>query len=196
MIDATLVIGVAVVGVLALCRYGIPSLFVGYCNAWLEGRQKLAWAMLCSGLLMIVLGVFATGLATGAMLNEFSAAPAFADNRPDSIAPSPALTAPCKVLSVHDGDTLKVRIQFEADIRLLDCWAPEITGESKPEGMKSQQHLQRLALGQNAIVHIPLNHENIGRATSMGRILGKVYVDGKDMSAEQVKAGFATETKQ
>lgn len=125
------------------------------------------------------------------------AAPALSDAAPfpANAVPTPALTAPCKILSVRDGDTLKVRIQFEADIRLLDCWAPEITGSSKPEGMKSQANLQRMALGRDAILHIPLSHENIGRATSMGRILGRVYVDGKDLSAEQVKAGFATEEK-
>jgi endonuclease YncB( thermonuclease family) len=110
--------------------------------------------------------------------------------------PAPSITAVAKVLSVRDGDTLKVRIQFECDVRLLGCWSPEITGAVKLEGMKARDNLQRLALGKTGIVHIPLTSENIGKATSMGRILGRVYVDGKDLSAEQVKAGFATESKE
>jgi endonuclease YncB( thermonuclease family) len=112
------------------------------------------------------------------------------------IVPAPSITAAAKILSIRDGDTLKVRIQFECDVRLLDCWSPEITGDEKPEGLKARDNLQRLALGKTGIVHIPLTSENIGKATSMGRILGRVYVDGKDLSAEQVKAGFATESKE
>jgi endonuclease YncB( thermonuclease family) len=124
-------------------------------------------------------------------------APAEAPAPPVEVAvPAPSITAAAKILSVRDGDTLKVRIQFECDVRLLDCWSPEITGAEKPEGMKARDNLQRLALGKTGIVHIPLTSENIGKATSMGRILGRVYVDGKDLSAEQVKAGFATESKE
>jgi endonuclease YncB( thermonuclease family) len=109
--------------------------------------------------------------------------------------PAFGMTVPVKVLSVRDGDTLKVRVQFECDVRLLDCWAPEVTGPEKLEGFKSRDSLMRMALGKTGVLYVPLSHENIGRATSMGRVLGHVYVDGQDLSAEQVKKGFAKPEK-
>jgi endonuclease YncB( thermonuclease family) len=109
--------------------------------------------------------------------------------------PTVGLTTVGRVVSVQDGDTLKVEIKFVADIRLLDCWAPEIKGDERQKGFSSRDHLKKLAEGKNAVVHIPLTHENIGRATSMGRILGKVYINGDDLSYEQIRKGHATKDK-
>lgn len=109
--------------------------------------------------------------------------------------PAMGFTGGGRVLSIQDGDTLKVEFRFIADIRLLDCWAPEIHGPTKEAGIRSREHLKKLAEGQPCIVHIPLTHENIGRATTLGRILGKVYVNGDDLSYEQVRKKMATKEK-
>lgn len=111
------------------------------------------------------------------------------------VAPEVAFTLPASVLSIHDGDTLKVRVQFEMDIRMIDCWAPEVTGKEKPLGIISREHLRKLAEGKDAVVHIPLTSANIGKLTSMSRVLGRVYVDGVDLSEYQVTAGHAARTK-
>lgn len=106
------------------------------------------------------------------------------------------ISVPGKVLSVHDGDTLKVECRVVMDIRLLDCWAPELKGESKEAGIRSREHLKRLADGKPCIVHVPWNAENIGKMTTLGRVLGKVYVNGDDLSYEQVRKKMATKTKE
>lgn len=110
--------------------------------------------------------------------------------------PAMGLTIPGKVLSVQDGDTLKVEFRFTANVRLIGAWAPEITGATKEAGIKSREHLKRIAEGQPCIVHIPLTSDNIGKATSMGRVLGKVMVNGDDLSYLQVRAKMATKKKQ
>lgn len=111
------------------------------------------------------------------------------------LVPSMGVTLPCRVLSVHDGDTLKVECKFVMDIRLIDCWAPEITGDEKPKGLKSLANLKKLAYDKTGVVFIPL-HENIGKATSMSRVLGRVYINGDDLSYMQVSKKFATKTKE
>lgn len=109
--------------------------------------------------------------------------------------PNPGITLPCKILSVHDGDTLKVECRFQMDIRLLDCWAPEITGDEKPDGLISKEALRKLVDGKEGFVTVPLTSENIGKATSMSRVLGRVVVDGVDLSEQQVRGKFATKEK-
>lgn len=110
--------------------------------------------------------------------------------------PSVGLTMPCKILSVHDGDTLKVECKIVMDVRLLDCWAPELHGEDRLKGMKSRDNLKLIADGKSGIVYVPLTSDNIGKATSMSRILGRVYIGGDDLSYEQTRKGFATKTKE
>ena len=107
----------------------------------------------------------------------------------------PGITLPCRVISVHDGDTLKIECRVEMDIRLLDCWAPEIHGDEKQDGLKSLENLKKIAEGKDGVVTIPLNGPNIGKATSLSRVLGKITIDGKDLSDQQVKGGFAAPTK-
>lgn len=109
--------------------------------------------------------------------------------------PQHGIALPCKVLSVHDGDTLKVECKFTMDIRLLDCWAPELSGENRLAGFKSRDNLKTMAEGKIGIVSVPLNSDNVGKVTSMSRVLGRVLVNGDDVGYLQVKGGFATKTK-
>lgn len=115
---------------------------------------------------------------------------------PPSTMPQLGVCVPCKILSVHDGDTLKVEVRFTADIRLLDCWAPEISGPQKEAGIRAKVNLQKLAEGQQGTVYVPLTSENIGKATSLSRVLGEVRVNGDSLSYLQVKGGFAGKTKE
>jgi len=110
--------------------------------------------------------------------------------------PQLGITLPCKVLSVHDGDTLKVECRFTMDIRLLDCWAPELSGADRLAGFKSRDNLKAIAEGKTGIVSVPLTSDNIGKATSMSRVLGRVLINGDDVGYLQVQGGFATKTKE
>lgn len=109
--------------------------------------------------------------------------------------PAMGFTVPARVVEVYDGDTLTAEVKFVMRVRLLDCWAPEIKGPDRLKGFAARDNLKKLAEGKTGVLHIPLTSENIGDATSMGRILGKMIINGDDLSYEQVKAKHATKTK-
>lgn len=124
------------------------------------------------------------------------------------------ISLPGKCISVHDGDTMTVEFKFRASVRLLDCWAPELkrhakdkngndlidkkTGkpvlEDNPDGQAAMRSLKRLADDKPCAVFIPFN-QDIGKMTSMGRVLGKVYVNGDELGYEQVRLKHASKTK-
>ena len=104
------------------------------------------------------------------------------------------------VSGIHDGDTIKVKVTKEYSVRLIDCWAPEITGKEKDQGLKSKAGLESMiSVGDNVIVEIPT--ENNQPQTTLGRVLANVYKDidndgeHDNISMEMVKRGFAKEKK-
>ena len=109
--------------------------------------------------------------------------------------PTPMIRFAATINDTIDGDTIAISTEFSAHIRLLDCWAPEL--KSGEPGLASKRNLIRLtSKSQRCIVEVPL-HDDIGKCTSLGRILGRVYVEGQDadLSTLQVQGGFATRGK-
>lgn len=112
--------------------------------------------------------------------------------------PAHGWSTSCLVDRVIDGDTVEVTVTRKLRVRLLDCWAPEIHGAEKPEGMKSANHLKELALGANGTLFIPTEDaRNMGDILTLGRVLGYVWIDGSDISLSelQVQSGHATKDK-
>jgi len=104
------------------------------------------------------------------------------------------------VQSIHDGDTIRVTCTREYPIRLINCWAPEITGKEKEQGLKSKAGLESLLkIGDKVTVEIP-TEKNQPKST-LGRTLAFVYKDldgdgiDDNISKEMVKRGFAKEKK-
>ena len=107
--------------------------------------------------------------------------------------PSAAITLPCRVVSVHDGDTCTIELTTRANIRLLDCWAPELSeGES---GQRARQRLAELVEGKEGLVTIPV-HETLGKSFTFGRLLARLRVDNRDVSEAMVSEGFATKQRE
>ena len=107
--------------------------------------------------------------------------------------PTPILRIPCKVIEVVDGDTLTVEVTLQARVRLKDCWAPE-TGT--PEGDLARQYMRRVSLHKDGVLEVDLaSMRRLDDAFSFGRLVGRVYVDGNDLSQRIVLAGHATTTK-
>lgn len=136
------------------------------------------------------------GLAGKAGVEAANAAesPAIAE-RPVPTLPAPMIRVPAFVNEVHDGDTLTVHVEFSMRVRLLDCWAPELK-DGEP-GRRSKANLIKLAAQKPCVVEVPL-WDDIGKSTSLGRILGRVTVQGQnsDLSTQQVQGGFATRRKE
>lgn len=114
--------------------------------------------------------------------------------------PSPGYTLTGEIVDVYDGDTLTVEYKFRTKIRLLNCWAPEIKTtdlEEKEAGLESAAHLREFADCRSCVVYIPTGEaRSLSDILTFGRVLGFVYVDGKNLSKYQTDEGFATKEKQ
>jgi micrococcal nuclease len=94
-----------------------------------------------------------------------------------------------KVTRVDDGDTVKAEGSgIEIMVRLVGIDAPETSRKKhelgQPFSQRSTKHLAGLVLNQNvAIKGYDMDRYN--------RILGEIFVDGKNVNLEMVKMGFA-----
>ena len=127
--------------------------------------------------------------------------------------PQPGWTTVGEVVAVPDGDTVRIRLTREIDVRLLGCWAAESRRDprikshidqdaAKLRGIAAKEHLTRIALGKRCTLTIPTHTDDegdtasdIGDVFSLSRALGRVWVGGKDLSELQVERGYATRTK-
>ena len=126
--------------------------------------------------------------------------------------PQPGWITVGEIVAVKDGDTVKVRITREIDVRLVGCWAdesrrdPRIKSDidreaAKLRGIAAKEHLRRVALGKQCVLMIPTQTDgdettsDVGDVFSLSRALGRVWVDGQDLSELQVERGYATRTK-
>lgn len=111
--------------------------------------------------------------------------------------PSPQWTTHAQCLRVIDGDTIEVEIRRTMRVRLLDCWAPETRTTDhteKQRGLAAKEHLRRIE-GRKVVVHVPLSDAgDVSQVSTLGRVLGYVWVPGEATSVnqQQVQFGFAT----
>lgn len=99
--------------------------------------------------------------------------------------PEPGLTVVAEVVSVHDGDTIKVRITREFDVRVRDIDTPELKSVEGKEVQKIVENLVRTA--KKVIVFIPSNDPTkLMDFNSFNRVVGDVYLDGESL-AETVR---------
>lgn len=123
--------------------------------------------------------------------------------------PEPGITTRCVVARVIDGDTVEVSITKILTVRLLDCWAPETRTtdlEEKARGLAAKAHLEDLAEGRFALLHVPADESGrVGDVFTMGRVLGDLWISPGtrfiprelvNVAEEMVAHGFATKTKQ
>lgn len=87
-----------------------------------------------------------------------------------------------RVVGITDGDTLTVldASHQQHKIRLMGIDAPE---RKQPFGERARQNLAHLAFAQEVTVQWRKKHRN--------RLIGKVLVNGVDVSLEQIKSGMA-----
>ena len=124
--------------------------------------------------------------------------------------PAPGWTTRGIISRVIDGDTVEVTIKRTIRVRLQDCWAaekrldpslPPIDREAaKLRGIASAEHLRRIAEGHECTLHVPTHPgdnetQDIGDSFSMGRAVGRVWINGTDLAELQVRKGYATREK-
>jgi len=92
-----------------------------------------------------------------------------------------------KVVKVHDGDTIRLRVDFrnfDFPLRFLDIDAPEMNAGGK----ESRDWLRDRILNQDVDILID-RHQRVGK---WGRLLGKVFFGGMDIGEEMMGLGMAT----
>ena len=99
-----------------------------------------------------------------------------------------AATLQGKVVSVADGDTIKVldATNTQHKIRLQGIDAPE---KAQAFGQKSKQSLSQMVYNKQVVVEYQ-------KKDKYGRTLGKVILNGTDVCLEQIKLGMACHYKQ
>ena len=94
-----------------------------------------------------------------------------------------------KVFRVTDGDTITVRDgRIEKTIRLVGIDAPEVSHKkrkpSQPFAQAATKHIAGMVLNKNVEI------KEYGQ-DRYGRVLAVVFLDGKNVNLEMVKAGYA-----
>ena len=93
----------------------------------------------------------------------------------------------CKVVDVHDGDTLRVKWSerdFTFPIRLIDIDAPELDTE---RGTSSQKWLENQVMGKE--IEVLVDPSN--RVEKWGRLLGTIFHAGNDINSLSMMLGHS-----
>lgn len=101
-----------------------------------------------------------------------------------------------KVVSVYDGDTIRVDIDLgfniimrNETIRLYGINTPELRGDEKADGYASKDKLLELMpIGSDITITTIKDTKE-----KYGRYLGIIYVNSMNINEELVKTGFAVE---
>ena len=112
--------------------------------------------------------------------------------------PKPSITFRGQIVKVIDGDTIELEVVRRVRVRIQDCWAPETRTrdlDEKQRGLAAKAFLETLAFRQTAIVHVPMPSDRFGDATSMGRVIGDVWIGDDSIADVMIAAGHATRTK-
>lgn len=113
--------------------------------------------------------------------------------------PPIGLTTFAKLVRIKDGDTAVVEVTRTIDVRFLDCWAPEIHGDEKPQGDEAKAYLASLiSPGETVVLHVPGSDDGkLADLMTLGRVLGYLWRTGDTLSLSErmVRAGHATTEK-
>ncbi len=91
-----------------------------------------------------------------------------------------------QVIDITDGDTFIINntANQQMRIRLQGIDAPEA---AQSFGSNAQKHLSKLLSGK----WVSIEFDPRGKPDKEGRIIAKIYLDGRDIGLEQIKSGFA-----
>lgn len=103
------------------------------------------------------------------------------------------LTLPARVVDVTDGDTVVIEVRRQIRVRLEDCWAPELRHAG---GIEAKRFLEKLIDGKDVAVQVGLEPDGrFGDKMTFGRVVGRIAIDGKDVSELMIEAGHATKER-
>ena len=103
--------------------------------------------------------------------------------------PYSSIAGQFKVVRVYDGDTVKaVGHDIEIKVRLVGIDCPETKKRKHKSGQPFGQKAKKFLAGMVLNKTVDIKGYGLGR---YNRIIGVVFVDGKNVNLEMVKAGLA-----
>ena len=115
--------------------------------------------------------------------------------------PPKGFTTDARIVRIIDGDTVDIEVVRKVRVRLEDCWCPETRTrdrEEKVRGYAAKRHLRDFIWehGADLVVFIAASDDNeLKDIFTFGRVVGRVFVDGVDISEMMVSDGHATKSK-
>lgn len=107
----------------------------------------------------------------------------------------PGVVVPGRIVKTTDGDTLVVEVTLRIAVRIVGVKTPEVRGAERPDGLIAKRRLEELIGGRTTcLVGIRSDRgPTLGDATSLGRVLGEVWVDGdaESLNRKMMSAGYA-----
>lgn len=83
-----------------------------------------------------------------------------------------------KLTRILDGDTVEVTITIPFRVRLLGV---DVAEKNTELGKRALQFVSSF-LNKDCKVYVPINTKNLLDATQLGRVLGQIWIDGKNLS--------------
>lgn len=116
----------------------------------------------------------------------------------EDIPTEPAYLYRAEVVRVIDGDTVDVDIDLgfyvwirKQRIRLVGIDAPELTGETRQQGLEATEYLKSLIDGESIILRTVKGKDGGDRDDSFGRWLGTIYHGDMDVNVEMIRSKHA-----
>ena len=113
--------------------------------------------------------------------------------------PPEGFTTKAKVANVVDGDTVDVIIKRKVRVRLQECWSPETRTKDiveKQKGIAARSFLVTRLLDKEVVLHIPADNEgDLKDVFTFGRVIGRLFLKGEDISEMMVESGHASKEK-
>lgn len=106
--------------------------------------------------------------------------------------PEPGFCTLAKVISVTDGDTIKVELRRTFNVRLKGIDVFELDGEM---GKAAKTFVKNLIEGKEVTLFVPSNNSlSLMDVNSFNRIVGEIWVDNSNLRDILQKEGFEKTT--
>lgn len=143
----------------------------------------------------VILAIFFSGFSLGAFMEKNYSHYVFAGEPPER-----GISTTAVITDWYDGDTAKATISLKVRLRTLDCWAPEVKGSQRPQGLLSKARVEELApAGSEVRIFIPTTGR-LQDSLTFGRPLAHIWIEQEDgtflnIGETMVEEGFATKEK-
>jgi len=113
----------------------------------------------------------------------------------DSVSEADLYVYAAKVVSIYDGDTIRVDIDLglyvvlrDQRLRLYGIDTPEIRGPERPRGLQARKEVEKLIAEQNGEILIRTYKDKTGK---YGRWLAEVFAGGININRRLIECGLA-----